>query len=275
MSKEGKQEPFSKRYGHAPGDREITIWEDAPAGFRHVVLEAAKQECGLTPSMLRDIVCRILRVPPNPQNWSEYPNIWNEVKELASTCEWYRFYDIVETIAQCRRQPSWGERDAFSQEINDCLREMGVGWQLKDNLIQIRGSDTHEELVRTAIEVISSSGLSTAQGEIAEAIRDLSRRPDPDLSGSVHHAMAALECVAREVIQDAKPTLGDLVSRHPEWFPKPLDEIVSKAWGYASENARHGREDRKLDRTDAELIVGLCSVVTTYLLRKRTENNQS
>jgi hypothetical protein len=152
---------------------------------------------------------------------------------------------------------------------------MGVGWQLKDNLIQIRGSDTHEELVRTAIEVISSSGLSTAQGEIAEAIRDLSRRPDPDLSGSVHHAMAALECVAREVIQDAKPTLGDLVSRHPEWFPKPLDEIVSKAWGYASENARHGREDRKLDRTDAELIVGLCSVVTTYLLRKRTENNQS
>jgi hypothetical protein len=48
---------------------------------------------------------------------------------------------------------------------------------------------------------------------------------------------------------------------------KPLDDSVAKAWGYASEMARHIREGRKPERKDVELIVGLAATVATYLSR--------
>jgi DNA (cytosine-5)-methyltransferase 1 len=41
--------------------------------------------------------------------------------------------------------------------------------------------------------------------------------------------------------------------------PKPLDEALSKVWGYASERARHVLEGRNPNRQEAELVVGLAA----------------
>jgi hypothetical protein len=79
--------------------------------------------------------------------------------------------------------------------------------------------------------------------------------------------MAALECVARNVCGDEKATLGEVIKRYPNVIPKPLDESIAKAWGYASEMARHIREGRKPDHREVELIVGLAATVATYLSR--------
>ncbi len=67
--------PFSNRHGYTGQPREITIREDAPENLRHFVLDKAV-ELGLGPGGLRDIICSILHVRPNPSNWSAYPNIW-------------------------------------------------------------------------------------------------------------------------------------------------------------------------------------------------------
>ena len=82
--------------------------------------------------------------------------------------------------------------------------------------------------------------------------------------------MAALECVARDICGDPKATLGELLKRYPDKLnvPKPLDESVSKAWGYASEMARHIREGRTSSYEEAELILGLAAVFFNYLSRK-------
>lgn len=101
-----------------------------------------------------------------------------------------------------------------------------------------------------------------------EAVADLSRRPSPDITGAIQHAMASLECVARETCGDPKATLGEIIKRHNELIPPPLDQAISKAWGYASEHARHIREGREPAYAEAELIVGLCASVSTYLSRK-------
>ena len=261
------RQPFSKRHGHTASDPEITIWEDAPGGVRFTVIEAARRLGRLSPSTLRRIVCRVLRVPPDLNNWTEFPNVENEVQELVNGCAWYRVYDIAEAIAEHIYDGDSEYYEAFSSEVNECLRETGVGWQLKDRLVQARGSDAHERLLVAASEAMKASGLTTARGELEEATRDLSRRPTPDLSGAVQHAMAALECTARDIAKDTKATLGELMKR-PNLLPKPLDEVVSKAWGYASDQARHGREDRKLDRPEVQLVVGLSAVMATYLLQK-------
>ena len=33
----------------------------------------------MSPSPMRDLICQVLLVKPDTNNWSEYPNIWNEV----------------------------------------------------------------------------------------------------------------------------------------------------------------------------------------------------
>jgi hypothetical protein len=149
--------------------------------------------------------------------------------------------------------------------INDYFLEAGVGWRLNDGQLEARGPEAFEASVDTARDALESAGLPTARQEIHEALRDLSRRPEPDLTGAVQHAMAALECTAREATADPRGTLGEIVKRHPDVLPRPLDDALSKMWGYASEMARHIREGRTPSRPEAELVVGVAASACTYL----------
>ena len=87
-------------------------------------------------------------------------------------------------------------------------------------------------------------------------------------TGAAHHAMNALECVARDVCGDERATLGQILDRYSDLIPRPLDTAVEKAWAYASEMARHIREGREPEREEVELVVGLAATVATYLSRK-------
>lgn len=77
--------------------------------------------------------------------------------------------------------------------------------------------------------------------------------------------MAALECTAREAVGDPRATLGEILKRSPDLLPKPLDDGISKLWGYASETGRHLREGRLPSRAEAELLVGVAASACTYL----------
>lgn len=258
--------PFSKRHGYRPTPKEITIRNSAPEELRMAILQIAV-DVGMTPTELREVVCRVLRKRPDPYNWSDYPNVWNEIQELIMDCEWFKVYDIAEAIYSQlpRRLGRVGEE--FMEQMNDFFVERGIGWQMVDGRIQTRGPETFEEVVKRAKEGLDTAALPTAKSELHEALQDLSRRPEPDLTGAVQHAMAALECVAREISGDRKATLGDILKKHKEKLniPKPLDEAVSKSWGYASEMGRHIREGRIPTRRDVELIVGVSATIINYL----------
>lgn len=66
----------------------------------------------------------------------------------------------------------------------------------------------------------------------------------------------------------SEATLGEVIKRNPGLLPKPLDQAVEKAWGYASETGRHLREGDSPAYDEAELIVGLSGAVCRYLARK-------
>lgn len=262
-------EPFSSRHGfRRTTDVEISVRHDAPYELRGVIVELA-HSCGFGPKLLRSLVCRVLLKRPDSNNWSEYPNIDYEVRELLDNCDWYRVYDVAEAIYQkMSAAPSSYDPEKFQAELNTFFFENGIGWQLTDGRIEVRGPEALQEAVATAKLTLNSSGLKTAQQELHEALMDLSRRPEPDISGAIQHSMAALECVAREVTGNPRATLGEIIKRESILIPKPLDEAVAKAWGYASEHARHIREGRLPLYEDAELVVGLCASVSTYLVRK-------
>lgn len=262
---EQSHERFSRRYGFSGRGGEDLIREDAPESLRCGLLQIVAGKLEKKPSWLRSVVCGTLRVRPDPSNWSEHPNVWYEVEALVHGCDWFRVYDIIEAIRSAL-DPELA--DDFEEMTNGLFREEGIGWQLTDGEIRTRGDDATEEVLQDGVEALDSAGMSTATTEMQEAIRDLSRRPKPDLSGAVHHAVAALECAAREISRDGKPTLGDIVKKHPGLFPRPVDQAVAKLWGYASEQARHGREARDLAWEEAQLVVGISAALCSYLVQK-------
>ena len=266
---------FSKRFGYRGPKPEITIREAAPEELRMAVIQIAC-DLGLKPSQIRETVCKVVLKAPNRDNWSEYPSVWNEVKELIEEAPWFKVYDVSEELVktlgpQVSRQYYGTElQRKFEIQLNEVFSELGIGWQMVDGKIQTRGTETFEASILKARSLLVESGRTTAEAELREAIGDLSRRPEPDLTGAIQHSMAALECVARDICKKPKLTLGDLLKKEGQnlGIPKPLDDAVEKAWGYASEMGRHIREGRMPDRAEAELIVGICATISTYLCQK-------
>lgn len=261
---------FSRRHGFRGSPAPITVREDAPPGLRAAVLQIAR-EVGMAPSTMRECICRILRCFPDPGNWSEYPNVWQEVQGLIEGCEWFRVYDIAEAFFESLahgQQRHASAAASFEAKLNEVFIEDGIGWQMTNGAIQVRGPESFERAVRGAQSHLQASGRRTAATEIAEALRDLSRRPHPDRTGAIQHGMAGLECVARDFCGDPKATLGDLLKKHRGVLaiPPPLDIALEKIWGYASEVGRHVREGREPAADEAELVVTLSAAVISFLL---------
>lgn len=254
---------FSDRHGYQAPEKDITVRDDAPTELREAIGQLAKQ-AGMTYSNLRNVVCEVLLTHPDPGNWSEVPNIRDEVHWHLTHCDWFKVYDIAEAI-YATLATDWSEDQAttFSDRLNRFFREGGIGWQLEEGKIEHRGLESFTHSVKVGARALSSTGRSQAATELAEAVRDISRRPDPDITGAVHHAVAALEATARHVTGRPKPTLGQLADSLD--LPPPLDVAVVKLWGYASNEARHGKEDSTLSAVEAELFVGVAGALCGYL----------
>lgn len=257
-------QPFSRRMGYRAAEPEITIREDAPDEMRHAIVMLA-DSLGLDPLNARLEVCGILLKRPDPSNWSAYPNVFGEVEYLVATAPWFRVYDIAEGFYD-RLESSCPPRGrAFQERLNEFFRETGIGWEMQDGRIVVRGSEVFAQAVATARDVMKETGRSTAAKEIHEALHDISRRPAADITGAIQHAMAALECVVRDVTGQPSKTLGQLISDLT--MPKPMDTALKNLWGFASEQGRHIREGREPRFEEAELVVMIASVVSTYLIR--------
>jgi len=89
------EDSFSKRHGFHPEEKEITIRHDASYDMRGVIVDIAYGN-SFIPKTLRPVVCRALRKRPDLNNWSEYPNIDEEIRNLLDDCEWYKVYDVIE-----------------------------------------------------------------------------------------------------------------------------------------------------------------------------------
>lgn len=263
-----RENSFSERHGfNEIHEVPITIRNDAPYALRGILVDLA-YEFGLRPSTLRNLVCRRLRTRADQNNWSEYPNIDYEVRGLIDECAWFKVYDILEDIVnEINETSDQNQLAKFQAEINMVFIEHGIGWKLVDGVITYRGPEGIDKLLVSAVETEVSKGYKTSANELHEAIKDMSRRPNADITGAIQHAIASLECVAREV-SGSKETLGQWLKKHPDAFPKPLGEYVEKIWGFACEHGRHLIESGEPSLDEAELVLGLCATLGNYLSKK-------
>ncbi len=261
-------ERFSDRQGYRPTAKKITVREDAPSELRDAIPLIA-EAMGMKPSAMRRVICRILLIRDDSNSWTEYPNIWDEVDWLMRNAPWYKVYDIAEKFyTELANSRQWDSHsaDEFERRLNDFFVENGIGWELRDGQITHRGSETFARSTHETPAQLEESGFRRAAGEMREALKDISRRPEPDITGAIQHAMAALEATAREVSGQPNPTLGKLVPMLD--LTAPLDQAVHKLWGYASDRGRHIRERQTVDRAEAELIVSVAGSLCAFLVQR-------
>lgn len=250
----------------APVSAEITKRNEASAELRGVVLEAA-YEAGLPPAEVRRELCSILLKRPDENNWSR-SNVMAENLSLIDNCEWYFVYDVIERIVDILHGRLESEAaDSFSKRVNRYFARKGIGWELDNGSVVFRGDDDFQATMKNAQTDLEAAGSRTASSELKESRRDLSRRPEPDITGSIQHAMAAVECLIRTVSNDPKGTLGGILSKHKHLLPETLRTSLEKAWGFSSEMARHIREGRVPSLPEAEFVVGLSGLMCSYLAR--------
>ncbi|TPW36031.1 AbiJ-NTD4 domain-containing protein [Oecophyllibacter saccharovorans] len=275
---------FSERNKYT-SEPEINIRESAPKELRDAIIRIA-YKARLSPEALRDLVCDVLIVSPNAGNWSE-DYIKNEVRDLIHNAKWYYIYDIAEKVYNETRFNSYIKVD---DEINSLFRKLGIGWQLKvpDRYrgsighIVARGSEAFELATKNVPLTMRKAGTPTAAKEMHEALLDLSKRPKADVTGAIQHALAGLECAIREYTGTPKDTLGKLSKKlalpKPLGLdlPRPLDEVVYKLWGYASDNARHLNEGKEPSFKEAEFVVTISASLNSYLAHsfKKFDNNE-
>jgi hypothetical protein len=284
---------FSQRHGYDP-PKEIAFREELPAKLRTPILEivgrhvsdrilseAIKQivdPYGMDdPSTQAALVATMQNAKQNAILMREGVAPVSGPKALLLTCPWFRVYDFIEEIL---RQLAFHEIELrtdteeevragpLRRDLNDYFVYAAIGWQIVEEKVVTRRDEAFEVAVKTAVLQLQQDGRTTAAGQIRDGLQALSRRPEADLRGAIIHGMGALECIARELANEQKLTLGDVLKRHPNLLPKPVGEALSKLWGYASNEARHVTEGREPNMEEAELMVGLAASVATYLTRK-------
>ena len=272
---------FSSRHGLTPSRPGITIREDAPYKLRWEVVTAA-YNADLLPLELRKLVCVRLREAPVISNTSPY-DVTLEVRNHLNCCAWHYVYDIIEDIAHSPKLSSLAafalnlqtmgkgttNNQIFHEAINNVFREEGIGWKLVDGEVTYRGDKAFEHISHAAPRQLDQAELGKASSELKEAFIDLSRRPNPDLSGAIHHAEMAVECVMQRACGNHKKfshLVKDLHERGA--IPTPLNTAVEKLWGYASQYGRHGVEDKDPHADDVELVVHVAAAVAGYLSKK-------
>ena len=259
---------FSGRYNYRPRPKNI-VREEAPESLRHAIFEIADR-ASLAKVYVRDVIAEVLLEQRIPTIFDE-GDFDKALKDILMNVEWYRVYDIIEALYAEIAGNFRGRRKLnakkFKNLLNKFFVENGIGWELRDGRIIYRSSEAFEKSTHEVPDRLDESGFQSAATEMREALKDISRRPNPDTTGAIQHAMAALEATAREVTGQPKPTLGQLVPALD--LPSPLNQAVSKLWGYASEHGRHIREQQQTPSpAEAELIVSVAGALCAFIAQR-------
>lgn len=264
MTKMQIKENFSKRLGLQAPVAEINTRNDAPKEFRQYLF-FVMQNYGLGLKRICEIVCLATKQAPDSNQWGENDYMKSEIEEKIVNCFWPYVYDLIELFYDKINDL---EKDDFSDSINEYFLVHGIGWKLHEGSIEYRGDVFFENDLKLTQDALKERHWDDSKREIVEAIKDMSRKPDSDITGAIQHSIAALECVCRKISGDEKDTLGDVIKKHPDLVPPPLNEAISKIWGFSSEQGRHLREGRSPKIEEAELLVHLSASICLYLSKK-------
>lgn len=251
---------FSERNNLRTTNIPIVIRNDAQDDFRMWLIGLAKQ-VGLPIDTIRCLICQKTYQAEDPNNWSPNEYMENEAKDKLRGAIWYYVYDVAEALYDSITNIN--KKQEYELEINTYFQTNGYGWKFEHGQVLYRGNEIEEQAFTNAVQALSSN--QTAQSELQLALYDLSKRPIADTTGTVHHAMSAMECWCRDKFNAQSQTLGAIIQHHRSEFVRPIDEILDKLWGFASNHGRHVQTGGVASEEDAEFVLNTCSSLIVYL----------
>ena len=228
-------QPFSMREGL--GAEDSVIYDDAPGELRYGLREVLDELGYKRPAAQRAILCRALRRIPDPNNWSEYPNIENEVLDLIAIEPWYRFFDAMERLPK-----SLGEEDVsiYYQKMNALFAEERIGYRFESGAIVRQGTEEFHGAVRLARTALGDERFAEPRRQFERGYDFRNRRP-ADWANAIKEAVNSVEGVLQVIYCRPGVSLTTIISEDlPDELPRGIKQLFRALYSQGSGQLGHG-----------------------------------
>ena len=146
-----------------------------------------------------------------------------------------------------------------------CLTRRGLGYELRDGLVQRRGKRHTISQINKAERALADLRLEAARKHFSKALRHFREREKPDHENAVKEAVCAVEAAAKELFPEAKATtLGDFAkwATGGDLLPKTIGQTFVGLYAFrnSGEGVSHGATSGGAVTAElAEYVLGLAA----------------
>ena len=257
-------QPFSEREGLRP--EAPLVYDNASDSVRYGIREVLTVLDYQRPSEQRRILCQALRIAPNQGNWSEFPNVDDEVVELLTTTPLYRFFDGLERI------PLYLQPDCvaiYFDKMNALLSDEMVGYRFESGRLVRVGTEEFHTAVAAAQTALQDQRLAEPRRQFIRAYEFRNGFP-PDWANAIKEAVNSVEGVLQVIYDRPGVALPTIVNDNlPSDLPGGIRRLFRSLYSHGSGTvgARHasiGGNDPTGPR--AELAIHLAAALHAFVV---------
>ena len=255
---------FSEREGLRSGGP--LVYDNAPDSVRYGIREVLTVIGYLTPTAQRRVLCPALRISPDKDNWSDYPNVDNEVVDLLTTTSWCKFYDSLERI------PLYLQSDVvatYYERINALLADEMVGYRFESDRLARVGTAEFQTAVVAARTALQDERFAEPRRQFNRAYEFRNNFP-PDWPNAIKEAVNSVEGVLQVIYDRPGVALPTIVNDNlPSDLPGGIRRLFGSLYSHGSGTvgARHasiGGNDPTGPR--AELAIHLAAALHAFVV---------
>ncbi len=231
-----EQNSFSVREGLR--SESSLIYDEAPGALRYGLREVLHVLGYQTPTAQRLILCKSLRVIPDRSNWTDYPNIEDEVVYLLETEPWHKFFDALERIRQFLSEE---EAVVYYERMNALFADERVGYRFESGNIVRVGTEEFHDAVRVAQHALTGERFAEPRRQFERACEFRNALP-ADWSNAIKEAVNSVEAVLQIIYERPSATLTSIASNDfPAELPGNIKKLFLSLYGQGSGTvgARH------------------------------------
>ena len=230
------EQSFSLREGFR--DVQALIYDDAPYTVRYGIREVLAALGYRTPTVQRRIICSALRTPPDSLNWSDYPNVDDEVVSLVMSKLWYRFFDGLERIPLFLDED---EVEDYFERMNALFADERVGYRFESGKLIRVGTEEFHGAVEAARTALLGERFAEARRQFERAYEFRNSLP-PDWPNAIKEAVNSVEAVLQVIFERPSVALPTIVNEDlPPDLPGGIKRLFRSLYsqGSGTIGARH------------------------------------
>jgi len=247
------------------------VYQDAPQPVRHAFLNLLDEL--VSPLRSWDRVYKTLEGALD--KWTPrhgWGRNLNDIGNLVETCEWYEFYDLVQTVVEMVDAHK-NVQAQFINGFNEALLRNYVGYELRKGQIEKVGAREAEAVIAEARGILHDPELAGPDEQFRKAIGFFNRRPKPDVENCVKDAVGAVEALAGILLKDPSILLSKALIRigQEKGVAATLCKLIGDLYAYRGDapGAAHGKTSAKppIRVEDAEFVLHTSAACIVYLAR--------